>query len=77
MNPHDPPVCGACARPALVAPCSRGCTRLAVVCGCVEVLSLDGVCAVCARTKPPPVEVPALVTPARPASKSSPRRGRS
>lgn len=58
----DPPTCGACSRAALTAPCARGCGRLAVVCACPDVLSLDGVCAVCARTKPPPVDVPVLVT---------------
>ena len=44
----DPPTCGACSRAALTAPCARGCGRLAVVCACPDVLSLDGVCAVCA-----------------------------
>ena len=78
MPPHptDAPDCGACHRPALTAPCARGCGRLAVVCGCVEVLSLDGVCAVCARSKAPPVEVPAAVIPPPPRTPRTPR-GRS
>ena len=61
----DPPTCGACARAALTAPCARGCGRLAVVCACVEVLALDGACAVCARSKAPRVEVDVIATPNR------------
>jgi hypothetical protein len=62
MSPNDPQVCGACARAALTAPCSRGCKRLALVCGCAEVLALDGVCVVCARTPRDRVEVDVIFT---------------
>jgi hypothetical protein len=63
MNPSDPQVCGACSRAALTAPCSRGCKRLALVCGCAEVLALDGVCVVCARASRERVAVDVLVAP--------------
>jgi hypothetical protein len=62
MNPHDPPTCGACHRAALVAPCSRDCGRLALVCGCPEVLALDGVCVACAVAPRERVAVDVLVT---------------
>lgn len=65
MNPHEPPTCGACHRAALVAPCSRGCGRLAVVCGCPEVLDLDGVCVACAVAPRERVAVDVVATPNR------------
>lgn len=65
MNPSDPQVCGACSRAALTAPCSRGCKRLALVCGCAEVLALDGVCVVCARASRERVAVDVITTPHR------------
>ena len=62
-TPSSPPTCGACHREALTAPCARGCGRLAVVCGCADVLSLDGACAVCARSPRAAVDVDVIVSP--------------
>ena len=62
---NDPPTCGACSRPALTAPCSRQCGRLALVCGCPDVLDLDGLCAVCARAPRERVEVDVIAVPPR------------
>lgn len=65
MNPTDPPTCSKCSRVALVAPCSRQCGRLALVCGCPDVLDLDGLCAVCARAPRARVEVDVIAVPRR------------
>lgn len=69
-TPDSPPTCSACHRVALTAPCALACGRLAVVCACAEVLTLDGACAVCARSPRAPVAVDVIVAPVkRPRSK--------
>lgn len=70
MNTPSPPVCSVCHREALTAPCACVCGRVAIVCACVEVLSLDGACAVCARSPRAAVDVDVIVSPVkRPRSK--------